>query len=40
MEDDLNGRQPPWNTTSMEDKLIKKYIEDDLNRRKPQWETT
>ena len=24
MEDKLNGRQPPWKTTSMEDKLKRK----------------
>ena len=31
MEDDLNGRQPKWKTTSMRD---------DLSERQPQWEKT
>ena len=36
MEDNLNGRQPLWKTTSMEDNLM----EDNLNGRQPQWNTT
>ena len=41
MEDDLNGRQPRWKITLMEDDLN----EDDLNGRqahgrRPQWKTT
>ena len=31
MEDNINGRQPQWKTTSMEA---------DLNGMKPQWRTT
>ena len=40
MEDDLNGRQPQWNTTSIEDELNESQphrkltsIEDDINGR-------
>ena len=35
MKDDLNGRQPQWKTTSMEDDLM----EDNLNERRPEWKT-
>ena len=33
MEDNLNGRRPQWNTTSIEQELYG----DDLNGRRPQW---
>ena len=35
MEENLNGRQPQWKTTSMEDDL-----ENNLNGRRPKWRTT
>ena len=46
MEDKLNGRQLPWNTTSMEDHLNGGQpqrktisIDDNLNGRQLQWKT-
>ena len=43
MEDDPNGRQPQWKTTSMEDggpQLNRTSMEDSLYGRKPQRKTT
>ena len=43
MEDNLNGRQPQWKTTLMEDgepQWKMTTIEDDHNGRQPQWKTT
>ena len=47
MEDDLNGRQSQWKTTSMEDDLNGRQpqwkmtsFEDNLNGRQPWWKTT
>ena len=42
-EEDLNGKQPQWKTTSMEDggpQLNGTLMEDDHNGRRPQWKTT
>ena len=43
MEDDLNGRRPQWNTTSMEDggpQSNRTSMEDDHNGRQHLWKTT
>ena len=37
MEDDLNGRQPHWKTTSMEPKVKNTSIEEYLNGSQTQW---
>ena len=39
MDDDLNGRQPQWKTTSIEDELKRRspLLEEDLNGRRPHW---
>ena len=46
MEGNLNGRQPQWKTTSIEDDLNRRQtqwkttsMEDNLNGRQPQWRT-
>ena len=47
MENDLNGRQPRWKTTSMKDNLNGKQhqlkttsMADEINVRQPQWKMT